>query len=148
MGAESWWIIFCMGGGCLMCSPPLVVFSFLLLLLTQGLRWIVALTVDRAPGDLPPWWVLETLDRLPWSGSSVFTMSFRSRAAELRSVISSNSLLFYSQWGDSTTLIPGQKSQSWGALHQFFGLWSQVSLVPVCIPCVLPTVDSPACCYV
>lgn len=133
------------GGGGAYTFTPSAVFSFLLLLLTQGLRWIVASTVDRALVTFLPRWAPRT-DGRPWSGP-MFTESFGDSALNWRSVISSNPLQCSLSVKWHTELISGQKNPLWDIWLQH---GSRVSsfFSCLCAFAVLPAVDFPACCYV
>lgn len=91
----------------------------------------------QGPGDLPPQWVLETLDRLPWSGCVCVCSPCLSETGCPTEI--SNQFQFSAVWlpvGWHTKLILGQKSHP-EMLDTSSGLWSQVSLPLVCVP-VLP----------
>lgn len=123
----------------------LAVFSFLLLLLTQGSRWIVASTVDRALVTPTPVSVgntgQATVVRAPCSSS----FSERSRRSEVIDQIPLAAVSPRGEVKDKTD--GGPEMPFWDAWQRpgslglgFLWYWRAIA--------VLPTVDFPACCYV
>lgn len=109
---------------------PLTVFSFLLLLLTQGLGWIVASTVDRAPVTFLPNECYKHWTGYHGQGLCLPSLSEWGSRSEISNQFQFPAGSLQVRW--RTKLISGQKSLS-EMLDTSLGLWSQVSLVLVCI---------------
>lgn len=138
MGAGSQGIIFLGGTGASRVNPSFRCVFFPSFVAHTRLEVNCSFHCWQGPSDLPPQWVLQTLDRLQRSGLCVYRV-FQSKGCwtEISNQFQFSAVSLPVRWHTHIqTLKKKKKKKDLGPeVPSWDGLWSQVSLVLVCIPC-------------